>query len=197
MIELSFNEVETLSAKAARGAGFSWGLAEDIGRAARALATEGHDWGSAVLSLVENARSFEAPDPMRAARWCQGEGDGEPDVATGGPLCPVKTGALLLDHPPPTGAMPLTILDVGLPVWLDAMLRRSAMRLAHVPALSVSRADVVIEHRSGIGQARAGSRRAVEQQTLVALNSFAAKTYVPESESSRVRGAGGGRVDDE
>ncbi|WP_164548679.1 DUF3726 domain-containing protein [Mesorhizobium sp. M7D.F.Ca.US.005.01.1.1] len=199
MIELSFNEVETLSAKAARGAGFSWGLAEDIGRAARALAADGQDWGSAMLSLVENARSFEAPDLIRAARWYEGKGEGEggANIAAGKPLCPAKTAALLLDHPPPADAMPLTILDVGLPVWLDAMLRRSAMRLAHVPALSVSRADVVIEHRSGIGQPRAGSRRAVEQQTLVALNSFAAKTYVPESERSRVRGAGGGRVDDE
>ncbi len=33
MIALSLNEVETLAMKVGRGAGFSWGLAEDIGQA--------------------------------------------------------------------------------------------------------------------------------------------------------------------
>ena len=193
MIELSLNEVETLSAKAARGAGFSWGLAEDIGRAARRVAAEGEDWGSAMLSLAENAQSFDAPDLARAARWRKGE----TDVAAGKPLCPIRTAALLLDDPPPVDALPLTILDVGLPIWFDAMLRRSDMCMAQAPALSVSRADVVIERRAGTGQPHAGRRGSIDERTLAALNSFAAKTYVPESENSRMRGAGGGRVDDE
>src|SRR5271163_2976798 len=34
--ELSLNEVESLALKVGRGAGFPWGLAEDIGRVARA-----------------------------------------------------------------------------------------------------------------------------------------------------------------
>ena len=193
MIDLSLNEVETLSAKAARGAGFSWGLAEDIGRAARRIASEDESWGLAILSLVENARSFEPPDAARAARWRKGE----TDIAVERPLCPVRTAALLLDDPPQAGAMPLAILDVGLPIWLDAMLRRSNMRMAHPAALLTFRADVVIERRLAIRQPVADRRGAVDQRTLEALNSFAARTYVPESERSRVHGAGGGRVDDE
>ncbi|MDX8523618.1 DUF3726 domain-containing protein [Mesorhizobium sp. MSK_1335] len=192
MIDLSLNEVETLSTKAARGAGFSWGLAEDIGRAARRIAVEDQSWGVAMLSLAENAQSFAGPDPARAAGWRKGEADKPAER----PLCPIRTAALLLDDPPPADAMPLTILDVGLPIWLDAMLRRSTMRMAQ-PAALLTRADVVIERRTEIEQPAAGQRGTVDQQTLAALNSFAAKTYVPESERSRVRGAGGGRVDDE
>lgn len=192
MIDLSLNEVETLSAKAARGAGFSWGLAEDIGRAARRIAVEDDNWGEALLSLAEHAQSFEPPDPARAARWRNGEAD----VATGRPLCPIRTAALLLDEPLPAKAMPLTILDVGLPVWLDAMLRCSAMGVAR-PMARAARADVVIERRAETEQPATSRRGAIDERMLAALNSFAAKTYVPESERSRLRGAGGGRVDDE
>ncbi|RUX32457.1 DUF3726 domain-containing protein [Mesorhizobium sp. M2A.F.Ca.ET.042.01.1.1] len=192
VIDLSLNEVETLSAKAARGAGFSWGLAEDVGRAARRIAVEDDKWGQAMLSLAEHAQSFEPPSPARAARWRSGQ----TDVAIGGPLCPIRTAALLLDEPLPASAMPLTILDVGLPVWLDAMLRRSAMRVAR-PAGLATRADVVIDNRAETEQPATGRRGAIDDRTLAALNSFAARTYVPESERSRLRGAGGGRVDDE
>ena len=192
MIELSLNEVETLSTKTARGAGFSWGLAEDIGRAARRIAVEDDNWGVAMLSLAENAQSFAAPDPARAACWRKGEADKPAER----PLCPIRTAALLLDDPLPASVLPLTITGVGLPVWLDAMLRRSAMRLAR-PVGPVTRADVVVEHRAEIEQSATGRRGAIDERTLAALNSFAGKTYVPESERSRVRGAGGGRVDDE
>ncbi|MBN9552739.1 MAG: DUF3726 domain-containing protein [Alphaproteobacteria bacterium] len=191
-MDLSLNEVETLSAKAARGAGFSWGLAEDIGRAARRIAVEDDNWGEAMLRLAEHAQSFEPPDPARTTRWRNGEAD----VSTGKPLCPIRTAALLLDDPLPAGALPLTILDVGLPVWLDAMLRRSEMCIKPVAPLT-PQADIIIESRAGVVQPIAGRRGAIDERTLAALNSFAARTYVPESERSRVRGAGGGRVDDE
>lgn len=193
MIELSLNEVETLSTKTARGAGFSWGLAEDIGRAARRIAVEDANWGEAMLSLAENAQSFEPPDPARTTRWRNGEAD----VATGRPLCPIRTSALLLDDPLPAGALPLTILDVGLPVWVDAMLRCSHMHMARPVGLLTPQADIIIESRAGVVPPITSRRGSIDERTLAALNSFAARTYVPESERSRIRGAGGGRVDDE
>ena len=54
-----------------------------------------------------------------------------------------------------------------------------------------------IERRAETGQPATIRRGAIDERTLAALNSFAARTYVPESERSRARGAGGGRVDDE
>jgi hypothetical protein len=46
--------------------------------------------------------------------------------------------------------------------------------------------------------AAAPMRRApISRESFEALNAFASLTYVPESERSRARGAGGGRVDDE
>jgi hypothetical protein len=52
VIDLSLNEVETIAAKAARGAGLSWGGAEEIGRAARAMARAGLPWDVQLLDLL-------------------------------------------------------------------------------------------------------------------------------------------------
>jgi Protein of unknown function (DUF3726) len=191
VIDLSLNEAEALAAKAARGAGFSWGLADEIGRAARAMATEGAGWSEALLALAGAAGDFEAPDRERIARWRRGEQD------TGGarPLCPVRTAALLIDDPADLGAGPLRIAHVGLPIWLGAMLRRSGTWVADVEPRSAT-GDVTI--RRGSDPARCGARRAtIAPETLAALNAYAARTYVPESARSRRRGAGGGSVDDD
>lgn len=51
-IDLSLNEVETIAARAARGAGLSWGGGEEVGKAARAMATAGADWDDLLLDLL-------------------------------------------------------------------------------------------------------------------------------------------------
>ena len=63
---LSFNEVETLGVKAARGAGLGWGQAEDLGRAGRWLAERGFDWASTLLLFLEDADA-----PRKAARLAE------------------------------------------------------------------------------------------------------------------------------
>src|ERR1700676_2385321 len=69
MTELSLNEVESLAAKVGRGSGFSWGLAEEIGRGARHLAQGGFPWANALLALAEEVRRLQSPSPSQAERW--------------------------------------------------------------------------------------------------------------------------------
>jgi len=132
VIALSLNEVETLSTKAARGAGFSWGLAEDIGRAARRIAVEDDNWGVAMLSLAENAQSFAAPDPARAARWRKGEADKPAE----GPLCPIRTAALLLDDPLPASVLPA---DPAPTTMMSHRSRANAFTWRDVPLSGIPR----------------------------------------------------------
>ncbi len=83
MTELSLNEVESLAAKVGRGAGFSWGLSEEIARGARQLAQGGFPWAEALLALAENAEAMHAPSSAQVERWRVGRSE------TGGPvLCP-------------------------------------------------------------------------------------------------------------
>jgi hypothetical protein len=176
MIELSRNEVEALAAKASRGAGYSWGLADDIGRAARLLAGEGADWSASLLALLERAPGL-AP----------------PGAREGAPLCPVRMAAYLNDAPIETSA--LVLRDVALPVWLDALLRTQGLWRVETD-LRAATADASLTR--GERAAAPGARRAqIPRSAYEALNALAARLYVPESDRSRTRGAGGGRVDED
>jgi hypothetical protein len=180
VIGLSLNEAETLAAKAARGAGYAWGQADDIGRAARVIAAEGGDFGLALLLLLQRREGFVAPTPERLALWR----DGGPDIAGALPLCPVLSATWLLDAG--LDAVGLTLINVGLPVWLDALLRPAG--------LGATGEATLIRRRPA---PETGKRAAVDAEVWRALDEYAARTYVSESEGSRRRGAGGGRVDDE
>jgi len=170
--ELSLNEVETLAAKAARGGGYDWGLAEEVGRAAVALARGGYDWSGALRALLAEAAGFVAPGAE-------------------GTVCPVRAAAWVNDAPPEGERV---LRDVGRPIWLVAMLRGAEA----TTDLEAVRADVRLgppgpRLQRGYG----GQRASISRDDLDALGAYAARTYVPESDSSRRRGAGGGRVDDE
>ena len=176
MIELSLNEVDALAARAARGAGFSWGLADDVGRAARLLAGEGADWSASLLALLERAPRL-AP----------------PGAREGAPLCPVRMAAYLNDASTETGA--LVLRDVALPVWFDALLKTEGLWRVETDLLAAT-ADATLTR--GASAAPPGARRAsISRSAYDALNALAARLYVPESDRSRTRGAGGGRVDED
>jgi hypothetical protein len=190
-MELSLNEVESLAVKAARGAGFSWGLADDIGRGARALASEGADWSASLLALLARAGAFDPPSARRSALWLSGE----PDMRGQTPLCPVRTAAFVNDAPPDIGEGALRLLNVGLPIWLHALLRTQGLWRVETD-LGAAAADAALR-RGGEAAPAAVSRATLAPRDFDALNAYAARIYVPESDRSRARGAGGGRVDDE
>lgn len=91
-LTLSRNETESLCMKAARGVGYSWGLAEEAGFAAGWLATRNFDALTPFLALLTQKRAQPclrgAPFP-KAGHW---------RALDGGPLCPIQSGAALTDH---------------------------------------------------------------------------------------------------
>ncbi len=118
MTELSLNEVESLAAKVGRGGGFSWGLAEEIGRGARRLAQGGFPWAEALLALADKAGAMQAPSPAQAEQWRARRSD----TGSTRTLCPVRTAALLIDDPAILQAGPLLLENVGLPIWIAGVL---------------------------------------------------------------------------
>jgi hypothetical protein len=215
MTELSLNEVESLAAKVSRGGGFSWGLTEEIGRSARRLAQGGFPWAEALLLLAEKTAATQAPSPAQAQQWRERQ----PETGATAPLCPVRTAALLIDDPTILQAKPLHVANVGAPIWIVGMLAASngaggfeiawsgasalAARQGVVPtapsgAWLAAAADVSISPVAAPSTQPSLLRRApVDDAILTALGSFAARIYVPASESSRAKGAGGGSVDEE
>ncbi|WP_158818878.1 DUF3726 domain-containing protein [Methylocapsa sp. S129] len=215
MTELSLNEVESLAAKVGRGAGFSWGLAEEIGRGARRLAQGGFPWADALLALAEKAEAMQAPSPAQAEQWRVHRS--ETDSTT--TLCPVRTAALLIDDPAILQAALMHLRNVGLPIWIVGVLaapsaaggfevawptasawvdRQGVMPKAPGGAWLTPAADVTISPGAAPSrETRPPRRTIVDDVVLTALGSFAARVNVPASESSRAMGAGGGSVDEE
>jgi hypothetical protein len=188
VMHLSLSEITALATKAARGAGLSWGEAEEAGWACGWLARAGLSAPAMLLRALE-------PGPSES---------------------PLRAGIRLMDHAglrEGPCALPVTLQDVAEPLVLVPFLARVAERLGApvdldlgseticltgrepVPDLSATRG---ICHRTG---ARAtisvsqSSRAAapgrfdgrIERRVWHALDALARLTTVPASEVSRQR----------
>ena len=91
MIVCSLNEIQTYGQRAARGAGMSWGLAQEAGKATRWLAERGLPGVELLVGLLtaNDKRSYASMSPVMAdGHWRAGDGE----------LCPVCSGAALCDR---------------------------------------------------------------------------------------------------
>jgi len=217
-ITLSRNEIESLCMKAARGAGFSWGLAEEAGFAAGWLAARGIDGTAPLLRLLKQRSRH--PAAAGAPRLTPGFWHCS-DSAT---LCPIATGAALLDTALlADGPLRRDIrLDpVSIPVLILPFLARTAQTGANaltvdmqgtsfvfardgtldpLPASGfIGQTALAITMRTiphlAVGRARQPLLPSISRTVLDGLNAFALQTTVPATDISR-RGAGSTTLDD-
>lgn len=216
-IHLSLTEVETLAAKAARGAGLSWGMAEEAGFATRWLCAHGLAGASHLLGHLTRNDGAEWGDVAPAINgrvWAS---------ATGGALCPLATGAALCDAatlPVGPGAAPLRLQKLGFPVLLLPFLAGASVALLQPLALewqsgrAVVSGDADLWIEAGIGWDDTTMDLTVSTTTapqtatfrnpvqpipatvLQALNALALRTTVPASARSRA-GAGAAATDND
>ncbi|MEZ5794949.1 DUF3726 domain-containing protein [Albidovulum sp.] len=216
---LSQNEVEQLCLKAARGAGMSWGIAEEAGFAAAWLAMRGLDGPGALLSRLQAAggQAWQEIRPVVApGRFRPGDG---------GCLCPIALGATLCDYAllPETTIddMPLSVGPVSHPALLLPFLSDLARSLGKTLRMDWPGGHVLIDaggRASGdVGQLAGETRLVatlatattaqdapmpavaplfVAAETLAGLNALALRTTVPASEASRA-GAGSAAGDND
>ena len=118
----SLSELQQLVVKAARGAGYCWSDAEEIGWAAAWLSKFGLPGGDFMLSLMQS-NDLQAPRPA-AQHW---KGNSHPH-------CPLRCGLTLMDFaqlPEGLGASSLVIESVmGLPCLLP-FAARTARQIQH------------------------------------------------------------------
>jgi hypothetical protein len=200
--KFSSNEIEQLCLKAARGAGLSWGLAEEAGAAAAWLVLQGIDGPKYLLQLL-TLGPLAGPE----LPW------GEQKRLT----CPISLGASLCDYVnlPQTNLQDQK-LDLGLvaqPALLVPFLSRMAQIKGHALELIAAGPRVVLTAKGNIAfigaeipfVAQAKLQLSAMTQVpqteaclkpcdlsltaINALNSFAMRTTVPASEASRA-GAG-------
>ncbi|WOV90828.1 MAG: DUF3726 domain-containing protein [Candidatus Zeuxoniibacter abyssi] len=206
---LSLGEISFVVFKAARGAGFAWGLAEEAGHAARWLTTQGLfepiDFYNALIKTLPPPRE---PKKLRPP----------PDAKA---LCPFRLGALLCD-----GAENLPdrrAYRVSHPLLLAACLAPAAGALQKSFALSWRGAKITITRHiaiTGGDNLHANFADVVQIKALSPplsppaglakpnaispntsgwrrLTTLAGKILVPSSEDSTIKGAGAGLTDND
>jgi hypothetical protein len=218
MTSFSIRETETLVLKASRGAYMTWGLAEEAARAVGWMVANGLPGLEAVADLLEtndgkSCRDLGPADVEGIWRCPEEEA-----------LCPIVTGALLSDSVQLLAADqvlhlgPLAHPALLLPFAADLAEARGesvALRWRGFEAVCSGRGVVVSQGGDKLSEssvesvsiAPAGARTAITATTQnrvemtddvhERLKNFAYRTYLPESEESRLSGAGGGTVDDD
>ena len=207
---VSLSEIDAMGRKAARGAGFTWGLAEEAGRAARWLAAYRQPGPQALLAALEaedEAAASHAPRPDRPL-W-------HPEAGT---LCPVATGAALSDRAEAIAAgASIALAPVISPLLLVPFLCRAArdldclvllegegLALVATPEGPAARdwrplradeaAGLQVSRTTGADRpavAAGPEPLRVPVECWRALDRFAHRTYAPATEASRRAGAGG------
>lgn len=196
-IVLSLNEAETLATKAARGAGLSWGEAEDLGRGARWLGARGLDWAGPLLGLLNSPA--ERACLTQLLRVADRIAAPFPDRQISIEACrPVWVLAILASM-----ARSKTSLDLRGPNFCFrvspegvASSDRESLDIGDTPATGMA----VEASAAALPLARVLEpnmrRSTVSAKRMDELGGLAARTYVPASAASRRLGAGGSRIDD-
>lgn len=214
---LSLNEIEAQAKRAARGAGLSWGMAEEAGRAARWLAS--HDLpGSAHLADV---LAMNDGLPQSDVAPVSLEGDWH---AAAGALCPLAAGSALNDCADRLGrGEPVTMTDISCPLLVLPFAAWAAIHLGAPVQIGWESLQIVTDGsgiritdpENRINAARAATLtcrmagQPLEAATLPRLrgevpaavwdrlDTFAQRTFAPATEASRLLGAGTGGSDND
>ena len=209
----SLNELEAMCRKAVRGAGYSWGLAEEAGKATRWLAAAGLPGPACLLHLLEavDNRDFASFTPNITDATC---------TASHGFLCPLMTGTAMCDGalgPPPSQGLrllnlssPLLLLPFVVTAFETVQLSWTRVQLSAyqgvvswdgaVLDLARPQADVAVLEPIAVAGCRplaVQTRAILEAKTCTRLEAFAHRTFAPSTEASRLAGAGAGLSDND
>lgn len=193
-ITVSLNEIDAMAKKAARGAGYPWGIAEEAGRAVRWLEARGLPGLAALLRQLEDG-AITQTSPLLAgvalSDRAQAIAGGEAFNASA-----VDEPLLLLPFAAAAADVSNRAIDLA---WGHIRFRAvagAATLSGRVAAIATRSATIRAEAASGTLDGLPLHERiagiAIDKALWAGLDGFAVKTYVPASEASRRKGAGAG-----
>lgn len=177
----SFGEIAALATKAAVGAKYSWGMAEEIGWAVRWLSEKRQPGAEALAAMLSDQRG-RCPvfDGLKVADM------GNLDLLRGEVRQPLMMMPFLSRLAPFGRAISLRVGDER------AMVSQTALEFdacATVAAVRVDGEGVLTPSK------KVGRIEEIEPEALAILQKFAHLTYAPATEASRLSGAGAGLTD--
>lgn len=191
-MDLSMNEVEAQARKAAKGADYSWGEAEDIGKAVRWLCKRGVNGCEHLAQLL-----LAKPDPKN---------------------CPIRLGILILDNAKNLGDTLSSFGSVAEPALVIPFAAFASAQIERPLAIQAGKCSVIVSESAfeitgepmrnkSVIEVKATakspklmtsvSRASPQRETWETLDKFAHRTYAPATEESRMLGAGAGISDND
>ena len=218
MTNYSLSEIDALCRKACRGAGYSWGLAEDAGKAIRWLSAYGLPGAEVLAELLETvANDLQSYIPELKDTECSNQKNA---------LCPVFCGAVINDQGHllaqnkaltfhsmlyPLLALPQAAriseafeMQVSIAFGDTSIVcsRKDISFLAQ-PNWKKKTGDIVCYRAESDSDEYANKlfpsplSRPVSAEAITILEGYAHKTYAPATEASRLAGAGAGLSDND
>ncbi len=209
-MNFSLNEMEATAKRAARGAGYGWGQAEEASKATRWLCQQGLDGAGTLAQFLqlELAKSPMTHHPGNIEGPWQAEHT----------LCPLITGPLMSDVAHKLMANPIEMRNVASPALLLPFACNAARTLQTVVTVQINDIQavtdgthlmapdrfpttaekVVVSLGGELSAPRKKYTRAhPAKQDWQLLNRLAHLTYAPATEESRRLGAGAGSLDND
>jgi hypothetical protein len=194
----SLNEIQVECKKASRGAGLSWGLAEEVGQAMAWLAGQGIDALPALLDYLESLPDRDmSDDPIRAGTWIADQAN---RLAEGESLSFAEIRQPMLVLP----FMAMAARSIGRPIIVTHRDGDWIVSSASLPGRDLREVATLHSVTCRAGAATAGAVPSVSAPRLdiddfvwQRLKDLAQRTYVPATEQSRLLGAGAGSIDND
>ena len=213
----SLNEIEATAKRAARGAGLSWGIAEEAAKACRWLASHklpGVTALAELLTLIDGVPHRNVSPISLDGAW----------TAPSGRLCPLASGTalndcaeLLLKEKPieminlsyPLLLIPFAAwasVHINTPVkvsWSNVTISTNGKCIEinnSSPHINVEIATVLSCYPAKdfqTGASKPGMRGIIEPSAWVRLTEFSDRTYAPATDASRRLGEGSGNSDND
>ena len=189
----SLNEYEALALRAARGAGLSWGLAEEAGKAVKILSSLGLESAQILLEALEAPKSNSAL--LLGPQLCDA-----PDQLSKTTLsAPVHTPGFLVAF------IALTCAATDQCIYCKWQDFEVYIKNQELFAVSLKGFNVTTAAPLWIGLAKApkGKKQIALDRAIISdhhyenLTALAFKTYAPSTEASRIAGAGAGLNDND
>jgi len=191
----SLNEIQSLAQKAARGAGYDFGLAEDAGQAVRWLLARDLPGADALLTACDvSGRAATEHCPLTVGcAWSDGLFETKDSTPRS-----VASPLLLVPFLSWTAQRTQTSLCASWPGAAFALSPDGGVKLRG-QTVNPKGAEVRVETAipEGLIELHEGHRASVDCAIYVALGELAGRTYAPSTEASRQSGAGAGLTDND
>jgi len=202
---ISFSEIETTSKRASKAAGFSWGIAEEIGKSIKSLELFGLP---GVINLNLYLKKIKKKHPKKIEK-IEKENKAEDKE-----LCPIYSGVAFLDRCMELeGLQSLKFYNVSYPLLMLPFVSRASEIMSKKILMQYDNASFLLNFDKSVfsknidKQAQAltkelnielvENKNSFLEQDWKELYKLSEETFVEESDSSKSKAAGAGLTDND